>query len=274
MGLALFVLIAEHKELPDVLVLEGPALLGVLQDLVRQELLEDLAVVDLLLNCAARHQAVHHHLVLLADPPRPLLGLEVRRGIPVRVVQDHPIRAGEVEAQAAHPRGQAKQLDLLRLVELVHQLLPLANRGGTVHPEVSVSEAQHRPLDDVQHLARLGEHQDLVALGAPLFENLDKDGELARPARGAELPVGGGPVRAQVQQVRVVADLLHGVDAGEGVDLAIHDRLAVVGAQVVPVQVQLIVTKQAEQHVLRLLGQVHVDIHLPPPKQVGADQVP
>ena len=58
--------------------------------LVGQELLVDLAMVDLLLNRAAGDQAVHSHLLLLPYAPCPLSRLHVRGWVPVWIVQEHP----------------------------------------------------------------------------------------------------------------------------------------------------------------------------------------
>ena len=60
--------------------------------LLGEELLVDLAVVHLLLDRPARDQAVHGHRARLPYPPRALARLHVRRGVPVRVVQQHPAR--------------------------------------------------------------------------------------------------------------------------------------------------------------------------------------
>ena len=54
----------------------------------REELLEDLPVVDLLFDGAAGHEAVHDDVLRLPDAPRALPGLQVRGGVPVRVVDE------------------------------------------------------------------------------------------------------------------------------------------------------------------------------------------
>ena len=68
--------------------------------LLREELLVDLAVVHLLLDGAAGDEAVHRDLPPLPDAPGALSRLHVCRGVPVRVVQQHP---------AGPTAGSAKQ---------------------------------------------------------------------------------------------------------------------------------------------------------------------
>ena len=58
--------------------------------LLREELLVDLAVVHFLLNGAAGDEAVHRDLPPLSDAPGALPRLHVCRGVPVRVIQQHP----------------------------------------------------------------------------------------------------------------------------------------------------------------------------------------
>ena len=58
--------------------------------LVGEELLVDLALVDLLLNGAAGDEAIHSDLLALANAPGTLPGLHVCGGVPVWVIHHHP----------------------------------------------------------------------------------------------------------------------------------------------------------------------------------------
>lgn len=58
--------------------------------LLGEELLVDLAVIDLLLDGAAGDEAVHGHLALLPDAPCALSRLHVRARVPVWIVEQHP----------------------------------------------------------------------------------------------------------------------------------------------------------------------------------------
>ena len=58
--------------------------------LVGEELLVDLALVDLLLNCTAGDKAIYSDLLALANTPGTLPGLHVCGGIPVWVINNHP----------------------------------------------------------------------------------------------------------------------------------------------------------------------------------------
>ena len=61
--------------------------------LVGEELLVDLALVDLLLYGATGDEAVDSHLLALAYSPGTLPGLHVCRGVPVGVIYHHPAAA-------------------------------------------------------------------------------------------------------------------------------------------------------------------------------------
>ena len=54
-----------------------PELDALLRPCARQAALEDLLAVDLLLDCTAGDQAVHHHILLLADAVGPVHTLTV-----------------------------------------------------------------------------------------------------------------------------------------------------------------------------------------------------
>lgn len=58
---------------------------------------------DALLHAVARHEAVDHDLVGLADAVGAREGLDVVVGVPVRVVDDDGVGGGEVDAEAARP---------------------------------------------------------------------------------------------------------------------------------------------------------------------------
>lgn len=63
-------------------------------------------MVDFLLNGARGQQPVNGDLSGLSDAPRPLPGLGVGGGVPVRVVDDHPVRPRQIDAQAPNTGGQ------------------------------------------------------------------------------------------------------------------------------------------------------------------------
>ena len=90
---------------------------------VRQGLLEDLPVVDLLLDGARADQPVDGHGLRLPQPPGPLARLRVRLRVPVRVVQDDAIRADERQADAARARRQEHDEGPGRRVERVRRRL-------------------------------------------------------------------------------------------------------------------------------------------------------
>ena len=132
----------------QVLQLECLSLLGVTQDLVCQELLEDLSVVNLLLNCASSHEAVDFHLALLSETPCTLARLDVSRGIPIRVIDDYSVGTSKVHTKTANLCRQQKDMQVWIVVELVDQVLAIFDRCVAVH--TSVIEALHS-LDEFFH---------------------------------------------------------------------------------------------------------------------------
>ncbi|KAI7277095.1 hypothetical protein KC335_g118 [Hortaea werneckii] len=73
--------------------LEGLPLLGVTQDLVGEELLEDLSMIDLLFDRAGGHETVDFHFPFLTQSPCTFARLDIGRGVPVRVVDDDAVGA-------------------------------------------------------------------------------------------------------------------------------------------------------------------------------------
>lgn len=67
--------------------------------------------------------------------------LIVRAGVPVRIVDDHAVRAGQRDAKAARLRGQQKTVDRRVRVELGDQPLPL---GGLEHVAVDATGGRGR----------------------------------------------------------------------------------------------------------------------------------
>jgi hypothetical protein len=53
------------------------------------------------------------HRALLTKAPRALSCLNVSAGVPVRVIEQHTVRGGEVDAQATHPRREQEHKDAL-----------------------------------------------------------------------------------------------------------------------------------------------------------------
>ena len=80
--------------------------------LVGQELLVDLAVVDLLLYRATSDQAIHSDLLLLSYPPGSLSGLHVGGRIPVRVIDQDPANKGTGSSETSSVSSDA----MLRLL--------------------------------------------------------------------------------------------------------------------------------------------------------------
>jgi len=147
--------------------LEEPSLLWIIEDPVDEKLLVDLAVVDLLLDGPRRHQPVNCDLPFLANPPSPLTRLHVCAGVPVWIEDDDPVSSGQIHAQAANPGSENEEEDVVVVVEPVDEGLPGPDRGSPVQPQVGVVLGLGIGLQDPQHLPGLGEQQDPVSLLPP-----------------------------------------------------------------------------------------------------------
>lgn len=158
------------------------------------------------------------------------------------------------------------------MVELVDQRHALLHRREAVHPPVDVPAGAEEALQDVQHLLGLREQEHPVALLLPGPQNLLDHLHLPAPLRAAVVRVLRRVL--PLQQVRVVADLPHHVDAVEGVPAPVEDLLHLRARQERPVECPLLRGEAAEEDVLGLLGELRVHVGLHPPEEVGHDQVP
>ena len=72
------------------------------------------------------------------------------------VVNENSVGTGQVDAQTTHFGGEQKEVEMRRLVELVHQRLPVLDRCLSVHSKVvDVVLALDKGLEDVKHLGAL-----------------------------------------------------------------------------------------------------------------------
>lgn len=70
---------------------------------------EVLPVVDLFFYGSSCKQTVDSDLFHLSDTPRPLSRLHVRTWVPVRIVDDDPVRPRQIDPEASHPSCQKEQ---------------------------------------------------------------------------------------------------------------------------------------------------------------------
>ena len=87
---------------------------------------------DVLLDGALGDEPVDVDVPRLPDPVAPVLRLRVHRRVPVGVVEDDGVGAGEVDADAAGPGRQDEDEVLLVAVEALHERLALLHLGRTV----------------------------------------------------------------------------------------------------------------------------------------------
>jgi len=102
------------------------------------------------------------HVPRLAYTVAPVLGLGVHGRVPVRVVEDDSVGAGQVDADAARARAQYEHEDLLVVVEALHEHLALLDGGGAVEAQVLVAVVVEEVLEDVEHARHLGEEEYAV----------------------------------------------------------------------------------------------------------------
>mmetsp|Transcript_10115 Transcript_10115/g.45798 ORF Transcript_10115/g.45798 Transcript_10115/m.45798 type:complete len:213 (+) Transcript_10115:3486-4124(+) len=143
------VVLLPREQVREVLRLEEPPLLRVLQHLRREKLLVDLPVVDFFLNRPRGDESVHGDLLRLPDSPRALASLGVRARIPVRIVEEHPVRARQVDPETPHLGGEEKHEDVVVAVELVDESHAVTHRGRPVHSPVRIPGPRDGRLEDI-----------------------------------------------------------------------------------------------------------------------------
>ena len=154
----------EREEPPELLLAHGALLERPLAvDDVLEALLAELALEHLLLDGARGEEAVQVALFLLPVAPAPRRRLLVVGGVPVRVEQHKPVPADEVDPAPAGFRGeQEHELVLRRVVELLHELLALADARRAVQADRGVVVLAAQELHEVQRLRVVADDDDAV----------------------------------------------------------------------------------------------------------------
>lgn len=80
------------------------------------------------------------------------LGLPVDGGVPVGVVEDDGVCAGEVEADAPGARGADEEEELGVVVEVLDERLAELCLGGAVETDVGEVVETEGHLEDIKHL--------------------------------------------------------------------------------------------------------------------------
>lgn len=192
----------------QILQLESLSLSRISQDLVGKELLEDLSMVDLLLNCAGRHQSIDLDLSLLSQSPSSLASLNVGGRVPVRIVDDDTISSCEVDTETADLRGEEEDMQVWVVVELINESLSIFDGGVAVHATIiEAFQVLDEELQDVQHDTMLSEEKSLVAVTLPDLEERLDDLHFARLVAGTVGVAGFLAESLVLRQIWMVADL-------------------------------------------------------------------
>ncbi len=127
---------------------------------------------DHLLNRVLRDQPVDPHLVLLANPVGPVLGLEILVRVPVRVENHNCVRSLQVEPQTTGP-GREQEAEVLRVrcIEQLEHRLAVVGLRCAVQPEVLDPAEPQEVLHDVHDLRHLEEKQRAVVGGLELRQD-------------------------------------------------------------------------------------------------------
>ena len=248
--------------------------LGAVDDAGRERLLVALPLEDLLLDRARRDEAVDEAILLLAVAPHARERLLVRGRVPVRVEEDEPVGADEVEAAAAG-LGAEEEDELVAggVVELVDQLLALVDVHGAVEAEDAVVAGAAELVEDVERLGVVAYQHDFVVGVLPdAREHAVEDGHFARvpclhvavaatgvfgDVVGWEEGFGAGEVGGEVKEVGVVAEFFKHADCFEGLGaFAAEEELDVGGLDEEVVEVFLEGGEVAEHDVFVFDGEV------------------
>ena len=138
------------------------------------------ALEDLLLDRLLDDHPVHRHRLLLADPVRAILRLDVGLRVPVRIEEDDRVGRLQVDAEPAGPRRQEEdELRRALRVERDDRLVALGAARAAVDPAVLVLPHAAVVLEDVEHSRHLREDQHSVAVLLQPLEQLVQHDELA-----------------------------------------------------------------------------------------------
>mmetsp|Transcript_22767 Transcript_22767/g.54475 ORF Transcript_22767/g.54475 Transcript_22767/m.54475 type:complete len:263 (-) Transcript_22767:424-1212(-) len=150
-----------------------------------ETLLAQLPLEDLLLDRAGAQHAVDVHALLLAIPPHARRRLLVVGGVPVRIEEDEPVGADQVEAAAARLGREEEDEEVgLRVVDLIDHLGTLLDRARAVELAARPPLVLAHALEEVERLRVVGdEHDAVVGGGAQFRQHLVQHVELARELR-------------------------------------------------------------------------------------------
>lgn len=103
---------------------------------------------------------------------KPILGLKILMGVPIRVKDDDSVGGLEVQSEATGTGGEQEDKVLSRgVVPVFHGHPAVVGLGVTIKTEVSVLPPLAVILKDVHHFRHLEEHEDLVVGGLELRED-------------------------------------------------------------------------------------------------------
>ncbi len=117
---------------------------------------------------------------VLADPERAVRRLVLDRRVPPSVEVHDVRRRGQVQTDATRLQREHEERDEFVVLEGVDEFLPPADRGAAVEHEAGPPEdARERLGEWSRDLAELREHEDLLAAGGDLGDDLEEAQELA-----------------------------------------------------------------------------------------------
>mmetsp|Transcript_8503 Transcript_8503/g.28955 ORF Transcript_8503/g.28955 Transcript_8503/m.28955 type:complete len:795 (+) Transcript_8503:410-2794(+) len=231
------------------------------------------ALNDLLLDGALGDEAVAHDAALLADAVCAVLRLKVHLGVPVRVVEDHRVRRGQVDAEPPGAGGEEEdELGGARRVEGLHGLVTRVAARAPVDAAVLVLAPKAVVLEDVQHAGHLGEDEHAVAaLGAEPHHDAVEEHHLARGlhdglvdailTRGVLGPVEEEGVVAHLAQLHEHVVEPHRATVRRGELLLQHAHIHAL----------LLLRELRVEHVLELVGDAEVHVRLEPAEEEGPE---
>ena len=128
---------------------------------------------DLLFNGLLGNKSVDNDLPLLADSVRPVNGLQVHLGIPVRVEKYHDVGLVEVDADAASSGREDEDLFLaLRVLKVINPEIALVSWSLPIDSAVFVATNPKHVVENVHQLGHLAEDEDLAVLADELGDEV------------------------------------------------------------------------------------------------------
>ena len=133
-------------------------------------------------------QAIHCHILVLADAMDSVHRLAIHCWVPMGIHYDHTSRAGQRQTDASYLGSQQTHFRLVcAVIELGDNFSTSVRCDAAVNAGVDDTVGEEQLAQHVQHTARLGEDECFVAFAAMPSDEVEADGNLRAIQQRAKL---------------------------------------------------------------------------------------